>query len=46
MAKCSVLFCAQEALAGSRWRDALEKTTIHERIVAVVVDGVNCVSEW
>jgi ATP-dependent DNA helicase RecQ len=45
LAKCSVLFCAPEALVGSKWRDALEKSTIYDRIVAVVVDEVHCVSK-
>ena len=43
---CSVLFCAPEALVGSRWREAIEKPTISGRIVAVVIDEVHCVSKW
>lgn len=44
--KCSILFCAPEALVGSKWREAIEKPTVSERIVAVVIDEVHCVSKW
>ena len=44
--KCSLLFCAPEALVGSKWREAVEKPVISERIVAVVVDEAHCVSKW
>ena len=42
----SVLYCAPEALVGSRWREVVEKSSVSERIVAVVVDEVHCVSKW
>jgi len=35
-----------EALAGSRWKKAIEKPTVSERIVDVVIDELNCVSKW
>ncbi len=38
LTKCSLLYCAPEALMGSRWREALESPVIAERIVTVVVD--------
>ena len=38
LGKCSLLFCAPEALVGSRWREAIEKPVISDRIVAVVMD--------
>ena len=46
LGKCSLLFCAPEALVGSRWREAIEKPVISDRIVAVVVDEAHCVSKW
>ena len=46
LVNCSLLYCAPEVLVCSRWRDALEKPTISERIVAVVVDEAHCVSKW
>lgn len=42
----SLLFCAPEALVGSKWREELETPTISDRIVAVAIDGVHCVSKW
>ena len=41
-----MLFCAPEALVGSRWRQAIEKPVISDRIVAVVVDEAHCVPKW
>ena len=35
LGRCSVLFCAPEALVGSRWRDAIVKAVVSDRIVAV-----------
>ena len=46
LGKCSSLFCLPEALLGSRWREAIEKPVISDRIVAVVVDEAHCVSKW
>ena len=46
LGKCSLLFCAPEALVGSRWREAVEDPLISGRIVAVVVDEAHCVSKW
>ena len=46
LAKSSVLFCAPEALVSSKWREAIVKPVIAERVVAVVIDEVHCVSKW
>lgn len=46
LGKCSLLFCAPEALVGSRWREAIERPVISDRIVAVIVDEAHCVSKW
>ena len=46
LGECSLLFCAPEALVGSRWREAIEKPVISDRTVAVVVDEAHCVSKW
>ena len=46
LGKCCLLFCAPEALVGSRWREAIEKPVISDRIVTVVVDEAHCVSKW
>jgi hypothetical protein len=43
MGKCSLLFGAPEALVGSKWREAVEKPVISERIVAIVVEEAHCV---
>ena len=42
----SHLFCAPEALVAGRWRDAIEKTEISSRVIAIVVDEAHCVSKW
>ena len=42
----SLLFCAPEALALSKWRTALTNPAVFERIVAVVIDEAHCVSKW
>ena len=46
MSKCSLLYCAPEALISSRWREALENPLFSDRVVAVVVDEAHCVSKW
>ena len=46
LGKYSHLFCAPEALISSRWREALERPVISDRIVALVVDEAHCVSKW
>jgi superfamily II DNA helicase RecQ len=43
MGKCSFLFGAPEALVGSKWREAVEKPVISERIVAIVVEEAHFV---
>lgn len=44
--KSSVLYCAPEALVGSRWREVIKKSIVSERIVTVVVDEVHCLSKF
>ena len=46
MSKCSLLYCAPEALISSRWRESLENPLFSDRVVAVVVDEAHCVSKW
>ena len=46
LGKYSYLFCDPEALISSRWREALERPVISDRIVALVVDEAHCVSKW
>lgn len=45
-AKYSLLFCSPEALVSSKWREILQQSHIHDRIVAIVVDEAHCVSKW
>ncbi len=44
----SLIFSSPEALIQDKdkWRDALEKPNITERVCAVVVDKAHCVSKW
>ena len=44
--RCSLLFCAPEALDVSKWREAISKHDFSSRVVAVVVDEAHCVSKW
>ena len=44
--KWSLLFCAPEAVMGCRWRETLETSAICDRVVAVAIDEVHCVSKW
>ena len=44
--RCSLLFCAPEALDVSEWREAIPKHDFSSRVVAVVVDEAHCVSKW
>jgi len=46
LSSSSLLFCAPEAIIGSRWRDEIEKPAVSSRIVAVVIDEAHCVSKW
>ena len=41
----SVLFCAPESIACSRWREAQEKPELSMRVVAVCIDEAHCVSK-
>ena len=43
--RCSLLFCAAEALEVSKWREAISKHDFLSRVVAVV-DEAHCVSKW
>ena len=42
----SLLFCTPEYLVRGKWRSVVENPRISERIVAIVVDEVHCVSKW
>lgn len=42
----SLIFCSPEALIQDKWRDALEKPGLSDRVCAVVVDEAHCVSKW
>ncbi len=42
----SLIFCSPEALTVTKWRDALEKPDVSDRVCALVVDEVHCVSKW
>ena len=42
----SLLFCSPEALVSSKWRELLQQSGIHDRVVAVIVDEAHCVSKW
>ena len=45
--KYSLVFSAPEAIVGSaKWRERLLTTPLNDRIVAVAVDEVHCVSKW
>ena len=44
--KSSFLFCAPEAIVCGRWREALEKPELSDRVVAVAIDEAHCVSKW
>lgn len=44
--ECSLLFGAPEAFLRSKWRDTMEKPSITQRIVAVVIDEAHCVTMW
>ena len=46
LSACSLLYCAPEALASSKWRDTLEMPGVSSRIVAIAVDEAHCVSKW
>ena len=41
--KSSFLFCF---VACGRWREALEKPELSDRVVAVAIDEAHCVSKW
>ena len=44
--KSSFLFCAPEVIVCGRWREALEKPELSDRVVAVAIDEAHCVSKW
>ena len=45
--RCSLLFCAPEAVIGcEKWRELLVGSQLHERIVCIAVDEAHCVSKW
>ena len=42
----SVIFSSPEALAHTKWREALENPLVSKRVCAIVVDEAHCVSKW
>ena len=42
----SILFCAPEAILGTKWRESLQSPAVLDRIVAVAIDEAHCVSKW
>ena len=46
LVEASLVFCSPEALLQDKWRDALEKPAVAERVCAVVVNEAHCVSKW
>ena len=40
------IFCSPEALISPKWRVALEKPNISDRVCAVAVDEAHCISKW
>ena len=42
----SLIFCSPEALISPKWRVALEKPNISDRVCAVAVDEAHCISKW
>lgn len=42
----SIIFSSPEALAHSKWREALGDSLVSSRVCAIVVDEVYCVSKW
>lgn len=46
LASASILFSAPEAMLGSRWREYLQNSCVHDRIVAIAIDEARCVSKW
>ena len=42
----SHIFSSPEALAHTKWREALENPLMFSRVCAVVVDEAHCVSKW
>ena len=46
LASASHVFSSPEALAHTKWREALENPLMFSRVCAVVVDEAHCVSKW
>ena len=42
----SVIFSSPEALAYTKWREALENPLVLKCVCAIVVDEAHCVSKW
>ena len=46
LTSASHIFSSPEALAHTKWREALENPLVFSRLCAVVVDEAHCVSKW
>ena len=41
-----LIFTSSEALAYSKWRQALENPVVSSRVGSVIIDEAHCVSKW
>lgn len=46
LSSASLIFSSPEALAHTKWREALENPLVSNRVCAIVVDEAHCVSKW
>ena len=46
LSTCRLLFCAPETVLCSKWRETVQSKDVADRVDAVAVDEVHCVSKW